>query len=167
VTYSANGDGAALGDVIRRAAVRIERAPVNGGQPTRAVDLRAAQAVIDAARAKAERIGVPVNIAVVDAGSSLVAFVRLDGAWLGSIEIAQAKAHTARAFDMATRELGRLAQPGEPLHGIETSDHVLSPGGIPLTTGESVVGAIGVSGGSVEQDHEVAAAGAAGFRSGS
>ena len=133
---------------------------------TNAVSLQAAQAVVDAARAKADEIGVPMNIAVVDAGNNLTAFARMDGAWLGSIDIAQSKAYTARAFDMETRELAPLAQPGGPLYGIEAGNDgrvIVFAGGIPLKVGGRIVGAIGVSGGTVDQDQEVAEAGVAAF----
>ena len=121
------------------------------------VTLNQAQAIINAARAKADDIGVPMNIAVVDAGNNLTAFSRMDGAWLGSIDIAQSKAYTARAFDMPTRDLAGMAQPGEPLFGIEGSNQsvIIFAGGIPLTDGETVVGAVGVSGGTPDQDHDV------------
>ena len=130
------------------------------------VTLSTAQAVVEAARAKAEEIDVPMNIAVVDDGNNLTAFARMDGAWLGSIDIAQNKAYTARAFDMPTQDLAPLAQPNQPLYGIEASNQgrlIVFAGGIPLMAGDRVVGAIGVSGGSVEQDHEVAEAGVAAF----
>jgi len=130
------------------------------------VTLSTAQAVVEAARAKAEEIGVPMNIAVVDDGNNLTAFARMDGAWLGSIDIAQNKAYTARSFDMSTQELAPLAQPNQPLYGIEASNQgrlIVFAGGIPLEAGGQVVGAVGVSGGSVEQDHEVAEAGVAAF----
>ena len=130
------------------------------------VTLSAAQAVVEAARGKAEEIGVPMNIAVVDEGNNLTAFARMDGAWLGSIDIAQNKAYTARSFDMSTQELAPLAQPNQPLYGIEASNQgrlIVFAGGIPLEAGGQVVGAVGVSGGSVEQDHEVAEAGVAAF----
>ena len=122
--------------------------------------------VVEAARQRADEIGVPMNIAVVDEGNNLVAFARMDGAWLGSIDIAQNKAYTARAFDMPTKDLAPLAQPNQPLYGIEASNQgrlIVFAGGIPLMAGDRVVGAIGVSGGSVEQDHEVAEAGVAAF----
>lgn len=128
------------------------------------VTLSQAQAAVEAARAKAEEIGVPMNIAVVDAGNNLSAFARMDGAWLGSIDIAQNKAYTARSFDMSTKDLEPLCQPNQPLYGIEASNQgrlIIFAGGIPLTDGETVIGAIGVSGGSVENDHEVAEAGVA------
>jgi uncharacterized protein GlcG (DUF336 family) len=131
-----------------------------------AMTLEAAQAVVEGAKAKAAEIGVPMNIAVVDEGMNLTAFARMDGAWLGSIDIAQNKAYTARAFDMATRDLAPLCQSGQPLFGIHASNHgrlIIFAGGIPLKKGEQVVGAVGVSGGSVEQDHEVAEAGVAAF----
>ncbi len=119
-----------------------------------------------AARAKAQEIGVLMNIAVVDEGNNLLAFARMPGAWLGSIDIAQGKAFTARAFDMPTKDLGEASQPGKPLFGIHASNHgkiIIFAGGIPLKDGDKVVGAIGVSGGTVEQDQEVAEAGVAAF----
>lgn len=132
----------------------------------KSLSLNEAQAVVDAARAKADEIGVPMNIAVVDAGNNLTAFARMDGAWLGSIDIAQNKAYTARAFDMSTKELAPLCQPNQPLFGIHASNQgqlIVFAGGIPLSDEGAVVGALGVSGGSVEQDHEVAEAGAAAY----
>jgi len=131
--------------------------------------LDAAQKVVDGARAKADEIGVPMNIAVVDDGNNLTAFARMDGAWLGSIDIAQNKAYTARSFDMSTKDLGPLAQPNQPLFGINASNQgqlIIFAGGIPLENGGEIAGAIGVSGGSVEQDQEVAEAGVAAFNGG-
>jgi uncharacterized protein GlcG (DUF336 family) len=135
-------------------------------QSGRTLTLSVGQAVLEAARAKARQIGVPMHIAVVDEGTKLVAFARMDDAWLGSIDIAQNKAYTARAFDMPTKDLAPLAQPGGPLYGIEASNHgllIVFAGGIPLVSGGRVMGAIGVSGGIVEQDQEVAEAGVAAF----
>jgi uncharacterized protein GlcG (DUF336 family) len=132
----------------------------------KSMTLDAAQKIVDGARAKADEIGVPMNIAVVDDGNNLTAFARMDGAWLGSIDIAQNKAYTARSFDMATIDLAPLAQPNQPLFGIDASNQgqlIIFAGGIPLEDGDEVVGAIGVSGGSVEQDQEVAEAGVAAF----
>ena len=128
------------------------------------ITLKQAAAAVAAARAKAEQIGVKMNIAVVDAGANLKAFARMDGAWLGSIDIAQRKARTARFFDMNTGEIGKLSQPGAPLFGIEHSNGGLIsfPGGIPIRNKSgAVIGAIGVSGSTVENDHAVAEAGAA------
>lgn len=133
---------------------------------TTGVTLDEAQRVIAAARRKAEEIGVPMNIAVVDDGNNLVAFTRMDGAWLGSIDIAQGKAYTARAFDMPTKDLGPLCQPGQPLFGIHASNGgrlIVFPGGIPLSRDGRVVGAIGVSGGGVDQDQAVAEGGVSSF----
>jgi uncharacterized protein GlcG (DUF336 family) len=130
------------------------------------VTLDTALHVIESARRAAEGIGVAMNIAVVDEGNNLVAFQRMDGAWLGSIDIAQGKAYTARAFDMSTKDLAPLCEPGEPLFGIHVSNHgrlIIFAGGIPLERGGEVLGAIGVSGGSVEQDQAVAEAGAEAF----
>jgi len=130
------------------------------------ITLEEAHQVLTAARKKAEEIGVQMNVAVVDEGNNLTAFIRMDGAWLGSIDIAQSKAFTARAFNMPTKTLTPLAQPNQPLFGINAGNAgklIIFPGGIPLEHGSRVVGAIGVSGGSVEQDQEVAEAGAAAF----
>ena len=107
------------------------------------VTLDAAQKVVDGARAKADEIGVPMNIAVVDEGNNLTAFGRMDGAWLGSIDISQNKAYTARSFDMSTKDLAPLAQPNQPLYGIEASNQgqlIVFAGGIPLMDGDDVVG---------------------------
>ena len=140
--------------------------PTTKGSPTAGITLGQAHKVVEAAAAKAEEIGVPMNIAVVDAGNNLTAFARQDGAWLGSIDIAQGKAYTARAFDMTSADLGAEAQPGKSLYGIEASNDgrlIVFGGGIPLKDGDEVVGAIGVSGGTVDQDEEVAEAGAAAY----
>ena len=133
---------------------------------TGSITLDQAEAVIAAAKKKADEIGVPMNIAVVDAGNNLTAFARQDGAWLGSIAVAQDKAFTARAFDAATDDLYEKAQPGGSLYGIGVSNDgrvITFPGGVPLANGDGIVGAVGVSGGEVAQDQEVAEAGAAAF----
>ena len=121
-----------------------------------------ARAVVDAAKAKAKAIDTKMDIAVVDAGANLKAFLRMDGAWLGSIDIAIKKAKTARLFDMPTGEIGKLSQPSGPLYNIEHSNEglITFPGGLPLRTADgALIGAIGVSGSSVEDDHAVATAG--------
>jgi len=127
------------------------------------ITLKQAEAAIAAAKAKAEALNTLMNIAVVDSGTNLVAFAHMDNAWLGSIDISQKKARTARFFNMPTGEIGKLSQPGESLYNIEHSNGglITFPGGIPLknTAGE-VIGAIGVSGDTVENDHAVAQAGA-------
>jgi uncharacterized protein GlcG (DUF336 family) len=108
-----------------------------------------------------------MNIAVVDAGTNLQAFARMDGAWLGSIDIAINKAFTAKAFDISTSELGQNSQPGDQFFGIHVSNHnrvMIFAGGIPIKGNGQVVGAIGVSGGSGEQDQTVAEAAVAAFR---
>lgn len=133
------------------------------------ITLEQAQAVIAAAVKKAEEIGVPMNIAVVDQGNNLTAFAKMDGAWGGSIDIAKSKAFTARAFDMTSEDLGKLSQPGEPIFGINTSNDgkvIIFGGGIPLVDNNVIVGAVGVSGGFVDQDIKVAEAGAAAFTGG-
>ena len=126
------------------------------------ITLTQAQALVDAAQQKAAEIDTLMNIAVVDAGGNLKAFARMDGAWLGSIDISMRKARTARYFDMNTGDLGALSQPGGPLYNIEVSNTglITFPGGIPLKLNGEVVGGIGVSGSSVENDHTVAEAGA-------
>ena len=127
------------------------------------IDLTQAQQAVEAALKKANEMGVKMDIAVVDVGANLKAFARMDGAWLGSIDISQKKARTARWFDMPTGNLGELSQPGGPLFNIEHSNNglITFPGGLPLknSAGE-VIGGIGVSGSSVEDDHAVASAGA-------
>jgi uncharacterized protein GlcG (DUF336 family) len=111
---------------------------------------------------QAAEIDTLMNIAVVDVGGNLKAFVRMDGAWLGSIDISIRKARTARYFDMNTGDLGASTQPGGSLYNIEVSNGglITFPGGIPLKLNGEVVGGIGVRGSSVENDHTVAEAGA-------
>jgi uncharacterized protein GlcG (DUF336 family) len=121
-----------------------------------------ARASVDAALEKSKELGVKMNIAVVDAGANLKAFARMDGAWLGSIDIAIKKARTARFFDMNTGEIGNLSQPGGALYNIEHSNGglITFPGGIPIRdSAGQIIGAIGVSGSTVENDHTVAEAG--------
>jgi uncharacterized protein GlcG (DUF336 family) len=130
------------------------------------VTLEDAMRIITAARKKAVDIGQPMNIAVADSGGHLVAHVRMDGAWLGSIDISINKAFTARAFDIATKDLATQSQPGGQFYGIHVSNGgrvMIFAGGIPLKRAGKVEGAIGVSGGSGEQDQAVAEAGAAAF----
>jgi uncharacterized protein GlcG (DUF336 family) len=126
--------------------------------------LEQAQAAVAAAQAKAKELGLKMNIAVVDSGANLKAFARMDGAWLGSADISQKKAKTARFFDMPTGEIGKLSQPGGSLYNIEHSNGglITFPGGVPIVNAQGeVIGAIGVSGSFVENDHLVASAGAA------
>lgn len=126
------------------------------------VNLDNAEKVIEAARKKAVELKTQMCIAVVDSGANLKAFMRMDDAWVGSIDIAIKKAKTACFFGMATGDLGQLSQPAKPLYGIEHSNNglITFPGGLPIVDEDGVlVGAIGVSGSSVENDHEVAAAG--------
>ena len=127
------------------------------------ISLDQAHLVLEAAVAEAKNISTKMDIAVVDAGGNLKAFVRMDGAWLGSIDIAIKKAKTARYFDMPTGNIGELSQPGGPLYGIEHSNDglITFPGGVPVRDEDgTIIGAIGVSGSTVENDHTVAAAGA-------
>jgi uncharacterized protein GlcG (DUF336 family) len=125
-----------------------------------------AREIIAAAEKKAHEIGQPMNIAVADAGGNLIAHVRMDGAWIGSIDISIKKAYTSRAFDIATKDLATHSQSGNQFFGIHASNDgriMIFAGGIPLKKDGKVVGAIGVSGGSGDQDHAVAEAGAAAF----
>lgn len=130
------------------------------------ITLNQAERAINSAQEKAKELDTKMNIAVVDAGANLVAFARMDGAWLGSLDISIKKAKTARYFDMNTGQIGELSQPGGPLFNIEHSNHglITFPGGIPITNKDGeIIGAIGVSGSSVENDHAVADAGAKGL----
>lgn len=125
-----------------------------------------AQAVIAAAAREATDMGVPQNIAIVDAAGHLVAFRRMDGAKFTSIEIALAKAFTAAGAQAETRDIGPRTVPGEPGFGIQAMHggrFTTIAGGIPLRVAAQVVGAIGVSSGSTVQDQQVAEAGAAAF----
>ena len=124
--------------------------------------LNDARKIIASASKKATEIGQPMNIAVVDGGGNLLAFERMEGAWLGSIDISIKKAWTSRAFDISTRDLSAPSQPGQQFYGIHASNDgkvMIFAGGIPLKMGTEIVGAIGVSGGSGEQDQAVAEAG--------
>ncbi|MGH9616029.1 MAG: GlcG/HbpS family heme-binding protein [Acidobacteriaceae bacterium] len=130
------------------------------------IQLKDARRIIAAAEKKAEEIGQPMNIAVVDAGGNLVSHVRMDGAWLGSIDISINKAYTARAFDISTKELATLSQSGDQFFGIHASNRgkiMIFAGGVPLKLDGKVIGAVGVSGGMGAQDHAVAEAGAAAY----
>ena len=130
--------------------------------------LAMARAIIAAGEAAAEKIGQPMNIAVVDGGGNLVAHIRMDGAWLGSIDIAINTAYTSRAFDISTKELGEKSQPGKDFYGIQVADggRVMAfAGGIPLKNDDGeVIGAVGVSGGAGKQDQQVAEAAAGALR---
>jgi uncharacterized protein GlcG (DUF336 family) len=131
------------------------------------ISLHQAQAVVDDALAKADEVGVAMNVAIVDAGNNLTAFARQDGAWLGSIEIAHNKAYTARAFDMPTQDLYAETQPGGSLYGLAASNDgrvITFAGGIPISDGDTIIGAIGVSGGTPDQDQQVAEAGVSAYR---
>ncbi len=128
------------------------------------ITLEQARNALTAAVAKSMELGVKMNICVVDAGANMKAFARMDGAWLGSIDVSHKKAKTARFFNMNTGDIGALSQPGGSLYNIEHSNGglITFPGGVPIknSAGE-VIGAIGVSGDLVENDHAVASAGAA------
>lgn len=130
------------------------------------VSLEDARRVIAAGEGKAREIRQPMNLAVVDAGGNLVAHIRMDGAWIGSIDISINKAFTARAFDISTKALAGYSQPGGPFFGIHVSNGgqvIIFAGGIPLQRGGQTVGAIGVSGGDDQQDQMVAEAAASAF----
>lgn len=131
---------------------------------TKDISLVQARLAIAAAAAKSRELGTKMDIAVVDAGGNLKAFVREDGAWLGSIDISIKKAKTARYFDMPTGAIGQLSKEDGPLYNIEHSNGglITFPGGVPIKTADgTIIGAIGVSGSTVENDHTVAEAGAA------
>jgi uncharacterized protein GlcG (DUF336 family) len=133
-------------------------------QPVKDISLDQAQKVIEAAAKQAAELKIKEDIAVVDAGGNLKAFVRMDGAWLGSIDIAIKKAKTSRYFDMPTGDVGKLSQPGGPLYMIEISNHglITFPGGMPIkTTDGTIIGAIGCSGSTVDNDLKCAQAGVA------
>lgn len=126
------------------------------------ITLKQAQKAIDAAQHKSIELGLKMNIAIVDEGANLVAFARMDGAWLGSLDISIKKAKTARFFDMPTGDIGHLSQPGGPLYNIEHSNGglITFPGGLPIKNEKGeIIGAIGVSGNTVENDHTVALSG--------
>jgi len=122
-----------------------------------------ARRVIAAGEEVARELGQPMNIAVVDAGGNLIAHERMDGAWIGSIDVSINKAFTARAFDLATDALAPNAQPGNQFYGIQNSNRgriMIFAGGVPLVSNGEVVGAVGVSGGDGKQDQTVAEAAA-------
>ena len=135
------------------------------GEPlkTQDISMDQAHAILAAAVKKADDLKIKQNVAIVDAGGNLKAFVRMDGAWVGSIDIAIKKAKTARYFDMPTGEIGKLSQPGKPLYMIEVSNQglITFPGGVPIrASDDTIIGAIGVSGSTVENDDACARAGA-------
>jgi len=128
------------------------------------IQLADARRIIAAAEKKAQELGQPMNVAVVDEGGNLLAFERMENAWRGSIDISINKAFTSRAFDITTQDLGNNSQPGQQFFGIHASNHgriMIFAGGIPLQQEGKVVGAVGISGGSGEQDQAVAEAAAA------
>ena len=134
-----------------------------GAQVSYDISDEAALKAVLAAKKKAEKLEVLVNIAVVDAGANLKSFIRMDESFLGSIDVAIKKAKTSRYFDIATGDLGKLTQPGGIIYNIEHSNDglITFPGGVPVKNEQGkVIGAIGVSGGTIEQDHEIALAGA-------
>ncbi len=126
------------------------------------ISLEQAETVVEAAKEKARQLNTLMNIAIVDAGVNLVVFTRMDDAWIGSIDIALRKAKTARYFNMESGEIGKLSQPGGQAWQIEHSNGglITFPGGVPIKNSKGeIIGAIGVSGSSVENDHAVARAG--------
>jgi uncharacterized protein GlcG (DUF336 family) len=130
------------------------------------ITLEEAKKMVSAAENRARQMGLAMNIAVMDAGRNLVAFHRMDGAWVASIDIAIDKAFTSAGRGLTTRKIGEMAQPGQPLFGINTTNGgriVIFAGGIPLERDGEVVGAVGVSGGTVDEDEEVAQAGVEAF----
>ena len=153
VTFASNTPTRAQSSADKKAGATIDGKDIS---------MQQAMSLMSAAAQKASSMNLKMDIAIVDAGGNLKSFVRMDGAWLGSIDIAIKKAKTARYFDMPTGEIGKLSQPGGPLYNIEVSNGGLIsfPGGIPIKTSDgAVIGAIGVSGSTVENDHAVAEAG--------
>jgi uncharacterized protein GlcG (DUF336 family) len=168
LTYRRADGGAALfrGPLKNNATLREEPAMPSSHE---SVGLEEARLMIAAGEQKANELGIPYNLAVVDAGGNLVAHIRMDGAWLGSIDISIQKAWTARAFDMPTQDLAKMAQSGKPLFGINSTNHdrvAIFAGGVPVKRGELVIGAVGASGGTVDQDEKVVEAAVAAFRPG-
>lgn len=136
---------------------------VLSAQTTNDITHEGALAAILAAKKKAEESDVLVNIAVVDAGANLKAFIRMDESFLGSIDVAIKKAETARYFNSNTGDLGKLTQPGGIIYNIEHSNGglITFPGGVPIKNkAGKIIGAIGVSGGTIEEDHDIAMTGA-------
>jgi uncharacterized protein GlcG (DUF336 family) len=136
-------------------------------RPIQTLTLADARTLVAGAEKKAGELGVPYNVAVVDAGGGLISHVRMDGAWLGSIDIAIHKAWTARAFDLSTDDLSKMSQSGKPLFGIDSTNHdkvVIFGGGIPIKIGDVAIGAVGASGGTVDQDIKVAEAAVAALK---
>jgi uncharacterized protein GlcG (DUF336 family) len=130
------------------------------------ITLEKAEKIIATAKQKALELNTKMNITIVDSGANIVAFARMDGAWLGSADISIKKAKTARFFDMNTGIIGTLSQPGGSLYNIEHSNHglITFPGGVPIKNEHGdIIGAIGVSGSSVENDHIVAEAAVLGY----
>lgn len=125
-----------------------------------------AEMVLAASLRAARDRGLAMNVAVLDSGGHLKAFARMDGAWLGSIDLAIKKARTSCYFRMASGQLGEMSQPGGPVYGIESANSglVTFAGGIPLVAASRLIGAIGVSGGTIDEDHAVAEAGASQVR---
>lgn len=147
----------------RPAAAQVAGAAAEAQANPNDITLAQAAKVMEAAVKKSRELNTKMDIAIVDAGSNLKGFARMDGAWLGSIDIAIKKAKTARYFDMNTGEIGKLSQPGGPLYNIEHSNGglITFPGGVPIRGANGVIiGAVGVSGSTVENDHEVAKAAA-------
>jgi uncharacterized protein GlcG (DUF336 family) len=133
-------------------------------ETTLMLTLSDARRIIAAAQKKAQEIGQPMNVAVVDGGGNLLAFERMENAWLGSIDISIKKAWTSRAFDIATGDLAKHSQSGNQFFGIHVSNDgkvMIFAGGVPLKKNGQVIGGLGISGGSGQQDQAVADAGAA------
>jgi uncharacterized protein GlcG (DUF336 family) len=170
VVIGALGTGLWIAMPARTAMAQVPSNSGGGpGQPVASKDisLDQAYAAVAAAVKKSAELQVKEDIAVVDAGGNLKAFARMDGAWLGSIDIAQKKAKTARYFDMPTGEIGKMSQPGGPLYMIEVSNNglITFPGGVPIKLSDgTIIGAIGASGTTVDKDQQIAEAGAAAIK---
>lgn len=133
-----------------------------------ALTTKGARAAMAAAETKAREIGVAAVVAVLDTGAHLKALSRMDGAPLGSLDIAQRKARTAALFGVASEAVWEYCKPGAPAPGLELTNGGLAPygGGLPLVEHGALVGAVGVSGGAIDQDMTIAQAAAAALAAG-
>ena len=126
------------------------------------MNLELATAAIKSGLEASEKLNLKMNIAIVDSGGNLVSFIRMDDAWLGSIDVSVKKAKTAVLFNMPSGEIGKLSQPRGSLYGIEHSNDglITFPGGLPVhNKNGKLIGGIGESGDSVANDVRIAGAG--------
>lgn len=146
-------------DVVLRVLREHQRCEKSVKEDNMSLSLEQAKTILQKAEKKATELKVPMTIALVDDGGNTVAIHRMDGALLASLDIARGKAYTAFSLRMSTAELSELVKPGQPLYGIENTNQgqiVIFGGGMPVISKGTVIGGLGVSGGSVEEDIEVA-----------